>query len=98
MSDDTTEPDLGVESDTTPFRCRVSIDPTRWVWLSGGEMHDHRVWGSLLEDPDGPVTATTTDVGTAMAGKDVAAQAPPAEKLTPPSTDSTPADTSKSAK
>lgn len=71
MSDQTTEPDANKATTERPFRCRVKFNPMRWVHLSGGEMHDHRVWGSLLEDPDGMVD----DGPEAAAPEDTAVQA-----------------------
>lgn len=67
-----TEPDANERSDQRPNKCRVTFNPTRWVYLSDGEMHDHRVWGTLLEDPDGMVETaaqTAADEDSAVTAK-----------------------------
>lgn len=95
MSDEITEPDANEASDSHPHRCRLRFNPRRWVHLSGGEMHDHRVWGTLLEDPDGLVdtpaqtaapedTAVTAKTGATPAdtATGTAAEAPPGKAKT----------------
>jgi hypothetical protein len=46
-----TEPDVNEPDMARTERCRVTLRPDRWVWLTPGEMHDHERWGSLLEGP-----------------------------------------------
>lgn len=45
------EPDVNEPDMARTERCRVTLRPDRWVWLTPGEMHDHERWGSLLEGP-----------------------------------------------
>jgi len=46
-----TEPDANERDDQHPHLCRVTLRPDRYVYLTPGEVQDHRTWGSLLEGP-----------------------------------------------
>lgn len=46
---DVTEPDANEADEQHPYRCRVSLRPDRYVYLSDGEVQDHMAWGTLLE-------------------------------------------------
>lgn len=46
-----TEPDANERDDAHPHLCRVTLRPDRYVYLTPGEVQDHKTWGSLLEGP-----------------------------------------------
>jgi hypothetical protein len=58
-------PEMNEASADKPHRCRTTFSPDKYVFLTDGEMHDHRQWGTLLEDPDGPVDTAGTAPGVA---------------------------------